>query len=116
MNRNHKLAITLLGILLLLQSGNMIFSYAVQVFPVFARLSNTLKFGVGGFLLGVIYYSLSMLGFFMQKVENNPPAGQITVAGRAFRPDWSFANPSNHVILAALLVFASLATIFAAQI
>lgn len=115
MEQKTKIILSSLTILLLLQSGNLIYGFAIKFFPLFSRLSPALQVGGAGFALATIYYFAAMIGFFMQNQIAQDPQ-QLTIAGRPFKPDLSLKNPANHLIASTLLLFASLTAIFASQI
>ncbi len=115
MEQKNKIIFASLAILLLLQSGNIIYGFAVSYFPVFERLSLALQLGGAGFALATIYYFAAMIGFFMQS-PISAASQQFTIASRPFKPDLSIKNPTNHLIASTILLFASLTAIFASQI
>ncbi len=109
-NRNFLVGILLL--LLLLQSSNMLYSF-IQVSPAFAKLGPVMKVAIFAMPVAVIYYFAALAFFFLQETNPETTPGQLLIAGRAFRPNWSPTNPTNHVVLATLLLFIVFTTIWA---
>ncbi len=106
--RNFLVGILLL--MLLLQSGNTIYGF-IQAFPAFAKLDSLMKAAVFALPVTVIYYFAALAFFFLQKTDCENTPGRLLIAGKAFKPDWSATNPTNHIILATFLLFSLFATI-----
>ncbi len=113
MNRN-KLIPAILGLLLLLQGGNLLYSLLIRHATVINGMSPLFKIGLYGLVFGGIYYFAALFGFFMQP-ENSDP-GATTIAGRPFKTSRSLANPTNHIIVSSLLLFASFGLLLSALV
>jgi len=113
MNHN-KLMFAILGLLLLLQGGNLLYSILIKYAAVIAGMSLLFKSGVYGLVLGGIYYFAALFRFFMQAPTAKP--GAVLIAGRPFQTSRSLTNPTNHVIASSLLLFASFSLLLSAWI
>ncbi len=116
MNNKSKVILVLLGLTLLLQGGNMFYGFFTRVYPLTAKFSLATQAGVWGLLAGALYYFVSLAGFFLQKPVTEPRKKQMLIAGRPFKADWSFFNPTNHLILSTILLFCSFAAILVSQL
>jgi len=113
MNRN-KFVSAILGLLLLLQGGNLLYSVLIKYAAVIAGMSLLFKSGIYGLVFGGIYYSAAIFGFFLQVPASKP--GAVMIAGRPFQTSRSLMNPTNHVIASSLLLFASFSLLISAWI
>ncbi len=109
---NNKIIFAALGLLLLLQGGNLLYSVLIKYAAVIATMSLLLKSGLYGLMFGGVYYFAALFGFFMQAQTSEP--GMTLIAGRPFKTSRSLTNPTNHIIASSLLLFASFSLLLSA--
>lgn len=109
---NNKIIFAVLGLLLLLQGGNLLYSVMVKYAAAIAGMSLLFKSGLYGLVFGSIYYFAALFGFFMQTQASEP--GAMLIAGRPFQTSRSLTNPTNHIIASSMLLFASFSILLSA--
>lgn len=113
MNRNS-LTFAILGLLLLLQGGNLLYAVLIKYATAVAKMSLLFKTGLYGMVLGGIYYFAAIFSFFIQPQTSEP--GVAMIAGRPFQVGRSLKNPANHIIASSLLLFVSFGLLFSAWV